>query len=70
MIERSAVRTRQRAHLLEDTRDIADRPVFDDLAVADPVDRDTFGLDSTLICRDRPTKRSPTRVAAAAPAVR
>src|SRR5438876_5880616 len=40
-----AVRPGQRADLLQHTRDVGHRPVFDDLAVADAVDRDAFGLD-------------------------
>jgi hypothetical protein len=35
----------QRAHLLQYTGDVADRPVLNDLAVADAMDHDAFGLD-------------------------
>src|SRR5688500_15344841 len=51
-IERSAVRPRYRPHLLEDTRDVSDRPVFDDLAIADAMDGDTLGFDVLVRRRD------------------
>lgn len=35
----------QGAYLLRFARDVGDRPVFDDLCVADAMDRDPFGLD-------------------------
>jgi len=40
-----AGRPRQHADLLQHPRDVGDRPVFDDPAVANAVDRDAFGLD-------------------------
>ena len=38
----------QHADLLQHTRDVGVGPVFDDLAVADAVDRDAFGLDLSV----------------------
>jgi hypothetical protein len=40
-----AGRARQRAHLLQHARDVGYRPVFDDFAVANAVDRDPVSLD-------------------------
>jgi hypothetical protein len=48
-----AGRAWQRADLLQHPRDVAHRPVFDDLFVLDAVDRDAFGLD-VLVCRGDP----------------
>src|SRR6266511_3605448 len=40
-----AGRSRQHADLLQLTRDVGDRPVFDDLAVTNSVNHNAFGLD-------------------------
>jgi hypothetical protein len=53
----SRAAARQRADLLQHPDDIGHRPVLDDLAVADPVDRDALGLD-LLVRRGDPEQLS------------
>jgi hypothetical protein len=44
--ERLAGRPGEYAHLLQHPCDVYHRPVFNDLAVADTVNRNAFGLDT------------------------